>query len=74
MRTMKMYEVREVKKHMARLLKQVAAGGSFIICKDGKPLAEVTPHVEKPVRRIGFMKGQFEVPDDFATMYAEEIR
>jgi hypothetical protein len=24
-------------------------------------------------RRIGFMKGQFSVPDDFDTMFAKEI-
>jgi hypothetical protein len=28
---------------------------------------------EKPVSRIGFMEGQFTVPDDFDTMMGEEI-
>jgi antitoxin (DNA-binding transcriptional repressor) of toxin-antitoxin stability system len=71
---MKTFEVREVKKHLARLLKDLAAGESFIICKDRKPLAKVTPYVEKAIRRIGFMEGQFDVPDDIDTMFAEDIR
>ena len=27
----------------------------------------------KPMRRLGFMKGQIKVPDDFDTMMREEI-
>jgi len=28
---------------------------------------------EKPKRRLGFMEGQFKVPDDFDTMFQKEI-
>jgi|SRR5580704_9156114 hypothetical protein len=48
----------------------------FIITKAGKPLVKVVP-LETPeagqVRRLGFMAGQIEVPDDFDRMGEAEI-
>ena len=71
---MKIFEVREVKKHLARLLKDVAQGESFIIAKDGKPIAMVEPYSNQSGRRIRISDGQFEVPDNVDTMFAEDIR
>ena len=71
---MKTFNIHEAKTHLSRLLEAVGQGESFIIAKSGKPIAKVTPIFEKPPQRIGFMEGQFEVPDDFDTMFAEEIR
>jgi hypothetical protein len=36
-------------------------------------LPEEEPKAPKVLRRIGIMKGQFKIPDDFDTMMAEEI-
>jgi len=56
---------------LSRLLDEAAKGKSFIIAKAGKPLVKVTA-LEKPTgkqeRRLGFLLGQFSVPDDFNTM------
>lgn len=71
---MKTVNIHEAKTHLSRLLEDVAKGESFVIAKAGKPVAKVTPIVTKPTRRIGFMKGMAMVPDDFDTMFAEEIR
>jgi antitoxin (DNA-binding transcriptional repressor) of toxin-antitoxin stability system len=53
-----------------------AKGESFIIAKAGKPLVKVIA-LDAPtgtqVRRLGFMEGQFDVPDDFDQMGSEEI-
>lgn len=70
---MKTVNIHEAKTHLSRLLESVAKGESFVIAKSGKPVAKVTPIFEKPPQRIGFMEGQFQVPDDFDTMFAEEI-
>jgi prevent-host-death family protein len=70
---MKTVNIHEAKTHLSRLLEGVAKGESFVIAKSGKPVAKVTPILEKPPQRIGFMERQFEVPDDFDTMFAEEI-
>ena len=51
-------------------------GEPFIIAKAGKPLVKVVP-VDSPeagqVRRLGFMVGQIQVPDDFDRMGSLEI-
>ena len=70
---MKTYNIHEAKTHLSRLLEQVRQGESFVIAKNGKPVAKVTAFVEAMPKRIGFLEGAFEVPDDFDTMFAKEI-
>jgi prevent-host-death family protein len=71
---MKTFNIHEAKTHLSRLIEGVGQGESFIIAKAGKRVAKVVPIIDKPLQRIGFMEGQFEVPDDFDTMFAKEIR
>lgn len=73
---MRKVNIHEAKTHLSRLVDQAAKGEAFIIAKAGKPLVKVVPILEdeaRPSRRIGFMKGEFTVPDDFNEMGAEEI-
>lgn len=70
---MKTVNIHEAKTHLSRLLEGVANGESFVIAKSGKPVADLTPIGKKRKRRIGFMKGMGSVPDDFNTMFADEI-
>jgi prevent-host-death family protein len=73
MRTVNMHEA---KTHLSRLVERAANGEPFIIAKAGKPLVKVVPldaPAEGKTRRIGFMKGQIKVPDDFDTMFQDEI-
>ena len=59
----------EAKTHLSRLVAQ----GEFIIARDGKPVARVTPIVETPRRSaLGFMPG-IEVPENFDEMMSDEI-
>ena len=73
---MKSVNIHEAKTHLSKLIAEAANGEPFIIAKAGKPMVKVvsidTPPKEKQ-RRIGFMKGQFKVPDDFDTMMQKEI-
>jgi prevent-host-death family protein len=70
---MKTVNIHEAKTHLSRLLEGVGQGESFIIAKAGKPVAKVVPFSEKPPQRIGFMEGQFTVPDDIDTPFKKEI-
>lgn len=73
---MRTVNIHEAKTHLSRLIDQAAKGEPFIIAKAGKPMVKVVPLAEEPAtapQRLGFMKGQFKVPDDFDTMYADEI-
>lgn len=73
---MRKVNIHEAKTHLSRLVEQAAKGEPFIIAKAGRPLVKVVPVSEdeaRPQRRIGFMKGEFTVPEDFNEMGAAEI-
>lgn len=72
---MKTVNIHEAKTHLSRLVEEAANGEGFVIAKAGKPMVKVVPLEEAPKkkRRIGFLEGQFSVPDDFDTMFAKEI-
>ena len=62
------------KTHLSRLIKQAARGETVIIAKAGKPMVKLVPVEPASKRsRIGFMRGEFTVPDDFDTMGQDEI-
>jgi prevent-host-death family protein len=71
---MKTVNIHEAKTHLSKLIDAAAKGEPFIIAKAGKPRVKVV-RIEAPTapRRLGFMRGEFTVPDDFDTMYQEEI-
>lgn len=74
---MRTVNIHEAKTHLSRLVEQAADGESFIIAKAGKPMVKVIAldsAQAKPPRRLGFMEGEFNVPDDFDTMFADEIQ
>ncbi len=73
---MEVVNIHEAKTHLSRLVAKAAKGESFIIAKAGKPMVQVTAleaEPKKEMKRIGFMKGEFTVPDDFDEMGREEI-
>lgn len=71
---MKTVNIHEAKTHLSRLVEEAAAGRSFIIAKAGKPMVEVRSlKAESSARRLGFLEGQFDVPDDFNSMYEKQI-
>jgi prevent-host-death family protein len=73
---MQTVNIHEAKTHLSRLVEQAAKGEPFVIAKAGKPLVRVasldTP-VCGQVRRLGFMAGRIQVPDDFDRMGSTEI-
>ena len=72
---MQTVNIHNAKTNLSRLVDRAAKGEPFIIAKAGKPLVKVVP-IDQPVsqaRRVGFMTGQFSVPDDFDRMGSEDI-
>jgi prevent-host-death family protein len=66
--------IHDAKTNLSRLVERAAAGEPFIIAKAGKPLVKVVPLDQPaPARRLGFMSGQFSVPDGFDRMGEAEI-
>jgi prevent-host-death family protein len=79
---LKIVNIHEAKTHLSRLVEEAAHGKSFIIAKAGEPMVRVTrlqgtAPVENqpsaPKQRIGMLEGMYEVPEDFDTMFQEEI-
>jgi len=73
---MQTFNIHEAKTHLSRLVEQAAKGEPFVIAKSGKPLVKVVAlnaPAPSQVRRLGFMAGQIEVPDDFDSMGSAEI-
>ena len=66
--------IHEAKPHLSRLVDRAAKAESFVIAKAGKPLVKVSA-IDAPPRpkRLGFMKGEIEVPVDFDRMGEREI-
>ncbi|WP_179403406.1 type II toxin-antitoxin system Phd/YefM family antitoxin [Burkholderia guangdongensis] len=75
---MQTYNMHDAKTNLSRLIDEAVHDGEpFVIAKAGKPLVKVVPiDVREPVppSRIGFMKGQIHVPDDFDSMGSGEIQ
>ncbi|MEG3116520.1 type II toxin-antitoxin system prevent-host-death family antitoxin [Salinicola sp. 4072] len=73
---MESVNIHEAKTRLSQLLAKAAQGEGFVIAKAGKPIAKVTA-IDSPdagqQKRIGFMKGQFKVPEDFDRMGQDEI-
>jgi len=74
---MHIYNIHEAKTNLSRLIEDIVNGGEpFVIAKAGKPLVKVVRldgAAEKPVRRIGFLKGQITISDDFDKMGGESV-
>jgi prevent-host-death family protein len=73
---LKVVNIHEAKTHLSRLVEDAAKGESFVIAKAGKPMVKVSRLEEsepKPKRRLGMLEGQMTVPDDFDTMFQDEI-
>jgi prevent-host-death family protein len=73
---MKTVNIHQAKTHLSRLVDRAAQGESFVIAKAGRPLVKVMA-LEAPdpgaAKRLGFLAGEIEVPDDFDEMGANEI-
>jgi prevent-host-death family protein len=71
---MQTVNIHEAKTHLSRLVERAAQGEAFVIAKAGKPMVKVVPlEVTPPKSRLGFMRGEMKVPEDFDTMFADEI-
>jgi len=71
----KLINIHEAKTHLSRIVEEVAAGDEVIIAKAGRPVARLVPLESiAPAKRLGLLRGTFNVPDDFdAPLPAETL-
>lgn len=74
---MPVVNIHEAKTHLSRLIEKVEAGEAVTIARAGKPVVKLVPVDTSPARkkrRLGFLAGQFTVPEDFDRMGEAEIQ
>ncbi|MEE3388913.1 MULTISPECIES: type II toxin-antitoxin system prevent-host-death family antitoxin [unclassified Alcanivorax] len=73
---MDIINMHDAKTRLSQLVDKAAKGEPFIIARAGKPVARVSA-IEAPepaaARRLGFLKGQIQVPDDFDRLDEDNI-
>lgn len=68
--------IHDAKTQLSRLVDRAARGEAFIIAKAGKPKVKVVPLDEAEAgteQRLGFMRQELSVPDDFDQMGSAEV-
>lgn len=73
---MQTVNIHDAKTNLSRLIALAVQGEPFVIAKAGKPLVKVTAintQNGEQRRRLGFMRGTMQVPDDFDRMGGDDI-
>ena len=71
---MKPINLSEAKANLSRLVARAQAGEAFVIVKAGRPVARLVPFNVRSARvRTGGLRIAGGIPDDFDTMFTEEI-
>jgi prevent-host-death family protein len=63
--------VSEAKTSLSKLIDMAYQGEEVIIAKNNLPLVELVPHKTRAKRKLGLLKGQIRIPDDFQDEDAE---
>ena len=64
----------EAKTQLSRLVESAVRGEPFVIARAGKPLVKVVSLGGTPAPMpVGFLRGKFEIPEDFDKLGASEI-
>lgn len=73
---MQQVNIHEAKTNLSKLIEKAVHGESFVIAKSGKPMVIVSAYTPPPdlAKRVGFLKGRLEIPEDFDDMGKEEIQ
>jgi len=73
---MRTVNIHAAKTQLSRLVEAAGNGEEIIIAKAGKPVAKLGPLAEKKPkgkRKLGLLAGKYTVPEDFDTMFEDEI-
>lgn len=70
---MRTVNIRQAKKKLSRLIKEVCGGEEVLITRGGKPVARLVPITEaKKPRKPGSMKGKFCIGPEFFEPLSED--
>jgi len=70
----KVIDIHEARRHLSRILKDVAEGAEVVIARAGIPVARLVPIGTRPrPKQLGLLEGRIEVPDDFDAPLAPQV-
>lgn len=72
---MKAVDIQEAQMHLLRLIERAQDGEEIVIAKEGRPVARLVA-IKRVGRRVGIggLAPEVVVPDDFNTMFDDEIQ
>ena len=71
---MRVVNMHEAKTQLSRLVESAVKGEPFVIARAGKPLVKVVSLDGAPEPTpVGFLRGKFEIPENFDKLGASEI-
>ena len=68
-----MVNISEAKAHLSKLIDRVYHGEKVVIAKNNLPIADLVPHRLGGKRKLGFLRGKLDVPDQVFFAVDEEI-
>lgn len=68
-----MVNISEAKAQLSKLIERVYHGEKVVIAKNNLPIADLVPHKPGGKRRLGFLKGEVDIPDHLFFEVDEEI-
>ena len=73
---MQYINIHEAKTNLSKLIRQAVHGEPFVIAKSGKPMVTVSAYTPPPdpAKRVGFLKGSLDIPEDFDAIGKEAIQ
>jgi prevent-host-death family protein len=72
---MTVFNIHDAKTQFSKLVELASAGEEVVIAKSGKPVARLVRFQDRVERRkLGSMRGQFSLPDDFDSMGRQQIQ
>ena len=57
--------ISDAKTNLSKLVDMVYHGEKVVIAKNNLPLVDLVPHKPEGKRKLGLLRGEFTVPDDF---------
>ena len=70
---LKRYNIHEAKTHLSRLIDQVEQGEELVICRAGKPIAQLRPYAAPRRRQGGQWNGLVRIGEDFDAPFPEDL-
>lgn len=57
--------ISEAKAQLSKLIDRVYHGEKIVIAKNNLPIADLVVHQPEGKRKLGLLKGQLQIPEDF---------